>query len=159
MIRNRFSRGGLGKTFAWSERLRGGKPGDANAWDTIRAELPAIADRVRGVEFHCCHARELVAEYGPFPETLIYADPPYMHSTRTARKAYGEFEMGDSDHGHLLNMLTIGGASVAISGYRCDLYDTALAGWERHEWDLPNNSGQGATKQRRIECLWIRRAR
>lgn len=29
MIRSRFSRGGLGRAFAWSDRLRGGKPGDA----------------------------------------------------------------------------------------------------------------------------------
>src|SRR5262249_14484771 len=46
LVRNRFSRGGLGRDFAWSERLRGGQPGDRNAWETIKAELPRIARRL-----------------------------------------------------------------------------------------------------------------
>src|SRR5690349_7923975 len=32
LVRRRMSRGGLGTHFAWSERLRGGRPGDVNAW-------------------------------------------------------------------------------------------------------------------------------
>lgn len=32
IVRN-MSRGRLGKDFAWSERLRGGKPGDVNAYE------------------------------------------------------------------------------------------------------------------------------
>ena len=39
--------------------------------------------------------------------------------------------------------------AVAISGYPCDLYDRALAGWARTEIDMPNHSGQGRTKERR----------
>ena len=51
LIRCRFSRGGLGKDFAWSERQRGGRPGDENAWETFRdTELPKIVGRARGVE-------------------------------------------------------------------------------------------------------------
>ena len=30
----RMSRGGMKKAFAWSDRLRGGQPGDVNAWET-----------------------------------------------------------------------------------------------------------------------------
>src|SRR4029079_17631165 len=30
LVRSRFSRGGLGRDFAWSDRLRGGQPGDRN---------------------------------------------------------------------------------------------------------------------------------
>jgi hypothetical protein len=30
LLRNRFSRGGLGRDFAWSDRPRGGQPGDLN---------------------------------------------------------------------------------------------------------------------------------
>lgn len=51
LVRCRFSRGGLGKSFAWSERLRGGRPGDENAWETFRqSELPRIIARTKGVE-------------------------------------------------------------------------------------------------------------
>lgn len=154
MIRNRFSRGGLGKTFAWSDRLRGGQPGDANAWDTIRAELPAIAERVKDVEFFAREWWEVVPTVRQAAETLVYLDPPYLHETRTAKAAY-EHEMTTDQHLDLLEWVNTTKARVMLSGYRSPLYDEALKGWRREEWDLPNHSGQGKTKQRRIECLWM----
>jgi hypothetical protein len=45
---------------------------------------------------------------------------------------------------------------VAISGYGNPLYDRALARWDRHEFDMPNHSGQGTTKERRREVLWVK---
>lgn len=47
------SRGGNGDAFAWSERLRGGKPGDLNGWETRLEMLPALAQRIASVEFRC----------------------------------------------------------------------------------------------------------
>jgi DNA adenine methylase len=44
---------------------------------------------------------------------------------------------------------------IVLSGYRSALYDRALSGWERHETELPNHSGQGRSKQRRVEVLWL----
>ena len=159
IVRNRFSRGGLGKTFACSDRLRGGKPGDENAWDTIRAELPAIAERVRSVEFHCRPAMELIEQVWCDPKALIYADPPYLHETRTATKAYGEFEMSPDEHRVMLNKLSICDCAFLLSGYRSPMYDAVAAGnqWHRIDFDMPNHSGQGKTKQRRTECVWSNR--
>jgi DNA adenine methylase len=155
IVRNRFSRGGLGKTFAWSERLRGGRPGDMNAWETIKAELPLIAGRMRDVEFHCRTAVDVIRQLDR-PGTLFYLDPPYLHETRTAKKAYAH-EMSRQDHFVLLEQLqTIQGVAM-LSGYRSELYDDSLADWRRVDFDMPNHSGQGATKQRRTECLWINR--
>jgi hypothetical protein len=34
-----------------------------------------------------------------------------------------------------------------------------LSGWACHRFDMPNHSGQGKAKQRRVECLWIKGAR
>lgn len=158
LVRNRMSRGGLGESFAWSERLRGKTrpggpvPGDLNAWDTIREELPRIAGRVKGVGFNCCDAVQLI-ESNDAPDALVYCDPPYLHETRTAKKAYAH-EMTRADHERLLACLLGCRGRVFLSGYRSELYDSALAGWTRHEFDMPNHSGQGGTKQRRIECLW-----
>jgi DNA adenine methylase len=158
VVRNRMSRGGLGKDFAWSERLRGKRrtggpvPGDVNAWDTIRAELPAIAERVRSVEFHTCDAIQLIRS-NDAPNAVIYCDPPYLHKTRTARDAYA-YEMTQEQHGRLLDVLLACRGKVFLSGYRNNLYDARLAGWVRHEFDMPNHAGQGRTKQRRIECVW-----
>lgn len=155
LVRSRFSRGGLGKSFAWSERLRGGQPGDVNAWDTFRkVDLPAICERTRGVDFRHGNALELLDNWLFDDRTLVYADPPYVHETRTARSAY-EHEMTRADHEALLSILAGLPAKVMLSGYRCDLYDTALAGWRRVEFDMPNHAGQGKAKQRRAECLWM----
>ena len=44
---------------------------------------------------------------------------------------------------------------IVLSGYRSALYDRALSGWERHETELPNHSGQGRSKQRRTESVWM----
>lgn len=153
LVRNRFSRGGLGKTFAWSNRLRGGQPGDVNAWETIRSELPAIAARVKAVEFNCCDALQLIRSVDG-PDTLFYLDPPYLHETRTVRDAY-DHEMSRDQHVALLDCLLSCKGNVAISGYRSPLYDEALAGWRRVEWEIANHSSQTKMKARRIECLWM----
>jgi hypothetical protein len=49
---------------------------------------------------------------------------------------------------------------VAISGYPTEEYDSWLPAprWTKYTFDMPNNSGQGKTKQRRTECLWVKRA-
>jgi DNA adenine methylase len=154
LVRNRFSRGGLGRDFAWSERLRGGQPGDRNAWETIKAELPRIARRLAHVELRCQDALEIIEEFDG-PGVLHYLDPPYLPATRTAIGTY-DHEMDENGHRRLLD--TIGGCRgmVAISGYANPLYDSALRGWERVKFDMPNHSGQGTAKQRRLEVLWLR---
>ena len=82
------SRGGLGRHFSWSERLRGKRrpggpvPGDRNAWETYRDALPAIARRLRRVELAEGDALEAIARHDR-PGTLLDCDPPYVPSTRT----------------------------------------------------------------------------
>ena len=154
LVRNRFSRGGLGRDFAWSERLRGGQPGDKNAWETFVArELDAVAARLAGVQLVPGPALDLIRRYDG-PDTVIYADPPYVPSTRTAPDAY-RYEMTADQHRELLRALRGCRGAVFLSGYRSPLYDEALAGWGRVDWNMPNHSGQGRSKQRRTESVWI----
>jgi DNA adenine methylase len=87
LVRNRMSRGGLGTCFAWSERLRGGRPGDLNAWETIKTQLLTVAHRLAAVGIHHSPALELIRQHDG-PETLFYCDPPYLPSTRSVRDAY-----------------------------------------------------------------------
>ena len=76
LVTCRFSRGGLGKSFAWSNRERGGKPGDENAWDTFRSnELPRIITRAHGLEFVHDACWWTVWESRHKIQRLIYADP------------------------------------------------------------------------------------
>jgi DNA adenine methylase len=153
LVRNRFSRGGLGRDFAWSERKRGGQPGDVNGWQTIVEQLPAIARRLAGIKFYHADALDLIQKYDG-PDTLFYLDPPYLPETRTARKTY-DFEMSYEDHERLLDTLLKVQGMVVLSGYHSALYDAALRSWERHEFNMANHSGQGKSKQRRIEVVWL----
>jgi DNA adenine methylase len=62
--------------------------------------------------------------------------------------------MTRADHERLLEVLRGCRSRVFLSGYQNPLYGEALAGWTRHEFDMPNHSGQGKVKQRRVECVW-----
>src|SRR5262249_55608499 len=140
LVVNRFSRDGLGRDFSWSDRLRGGRPGDLNAWETIKRELPRIARRLANVELRCGDGLDVIRECDQ-PDALFYCDPPYLHATRTARSTY-RHEMTDAEHAKLLDAITRCRGMVVISGYAHPLYDRALASWERVEFNMPNHSGQ-----------------
>jgi site-specific DNA-adenine methylase len=156
LIRCRFSRGGLGKDFAWSQRLRGGRPGDENAWHTFRRkELPRIIGRAEGIEVLSDPCWRTVWESRQKVERLLYCDPPYMPKTRTAKSAYGPFEMTPFQHARLVTALRAHSGPAAISGYRSDEYDYWLHDWRRFDFEMPNNAGQSKQKQRRCESLWI----
>ena len=156
IIRSRFSRGGMGKDFAWSDRLRGGQPGDVNSWETYKALLPKIAAKLADAVIIDPMSGWDVMELNDSETTLHYADPPYLHATRTARKVY-EYEMSEADHLRFLATCNGLRGKVYISGYRSEMYDDLLpqTRWERVDFDMPNHSGQGEKKQRRVECLWI----
>ncbi len=153
LVKHRFSRGGLGKTFAWSERLRGGQPGDKNAWETILDELPRITARLEGVEVYHGAALDLIRRHDG-ADTLFYLDPPYLPESRTARKTYAH-EMSSQDHSSLLAAIAGARGMIVLSGYHSTLYDRAIGLWKRYETELPNNAGQGRSKQRRVEVVWM----
>ncbi len=77
-----------------------------------------------------------------------------MRSTRTAKEAYGPFEMTQLQHLWLVAALRAHAGPAAISGYRCYDYDRWLDDWQRYDFEMPNNAGQNKRKQRRIESLW-----
>jgi DNA adenine methylase len=154
LIRYRFSRGALARSYAKSTRTRGGLPGDENAWRTIQAVLPRVAKRLEHVNLLHEDALEVIAQYDG-PDTLFYCDPPYMPETRTARRAYGAYEMSRDDHERLLKVILACDGMVILSGYANPLYDLALASWERLEVNMPNHAGQGKNKQRRVEVIWL----
>lgn len=160
IIVSRMSRGGTGRSFAWSERLRGGQPGDLNSWQTFNeTDLPRAIKRVAGWSVHCENAIATIVRYMFNPRAMIYLDPPYFPQTRTARKVY-RCEMTAGDHADLLSVVTSADvkASIAISGYDNDFYREVLE--TRNKWrralsvDMANHSGQNEKKQRRTEILW-----
>lgn len=157
-VRMRMSRGGLGTAFAWSERLRGGQPGDLNAWCTMRdgdSGLRAISLQVQGVEITCSDACDLLAAWGQDSSFLFYLDPPYMHTTRTATKAYGSFEIDTAKHRQIAELANNAQAAIAISGYDSEEYNFWFKDWKRIAWEMPVHAGQSSRKRYKIEVLWL----
>lgn len=153
LMRNRMSRGGMCKDFAWSDRLRGGQPGEVNAYETMLTEIIAVHMRMKTVRVRGLHAPEAIRETDSI-DTLHYLDPPYPKETRTHKTAYGPFEMSDEQHDQLLSVAVGCSGWVMISGYDNDLYNARLKGWSKARWTRANHSGQGKVKQKRTEILW-----
>ena len=151
----RMSRGGMKKAFAWSDRLRGGQPGDVNAWETMIEELPGIAERVKNTIILNKPVFDVIKIWDE-EDTLLYLDPPYLHSTRTegSTNAY-EHEMTVEDHMNLLHLAKTARGKVIISGYSSPLYNRTLKGWKTKKKNVANNSGQGKVKERRLEVIWM----
>lgn len=82
------------------------------------------------------------------PETLIYADPPYMMETRKGGDIY-DFEMDDEAHECLLDILTSARCMMMISGYPSPLYDVYLMGF--YPVDYMANTRRGMV----AESLWM----
>lgn len=154
-VRLNFSRGGNGTHFAWSERTRGGQPGDVNGWETRLEQLPRLRKRFEHVKLYNRCGIQLVEDNVHDARLFQYLDPPYVPTTRTAPKVYASFEMTTDDHSRLLNACRASEGLIMLSGYRCKLYDDALTSWRRVDIDMPNNASQRATKERRTECLWM----
>jgi len=153
LIQRRMSRGGLGENFSWSERLRGGEPGDAHAWNTFKIELVHIAERLKNIDVMNCDGTDLIKSIKDSSD-IIYCDPPYLHSTRVARQTY-EVEMSEQDHINLAKTLLASPCRVLLSGYDNELYQDFFKDWRCEKQLIVNHSGQNKKKQMRQECLWL----
>lgn len=122
-------------------------PNPAKAW----AEYPDIiipaSERMRGVQIENLPAIELIKRYNT-SDVFIYADPPYLHRTR--KKYLYKYEMMDSDHVEMLDVLMHHPGPVMISGYENDLYDSILKGWVKIKKEARAEGGA-----KREECLWM----
>ncbi len=152
-VLRRMSRGGLQRHFAWSERLRVGKPGDLNAWETALDLLPAISERLQGVAVYNAPAASIIEEHDG-PDTLIYADPPYLPDSRRSVNAY-RHEMTREDHVALAEFLRRCQGRVVLSGYPSDLYEELFRGWRRESLEVANHAAQGKQKRRMTETIWM----
>jgi DNA adenine methylase len=151
----RQSRQGERKCFATPSpaRNRGGMDERSSAWIHAVEGLAKVHARLFRVVVENMDALDLIRrEDGP--GTLFYCDPPYLHGTRTARRAYGPFEMTDAQHRELLDVLRRVKGKVMLSGYPNPLYDGALAGWTRHTMGVPNHASSSRRKRKMTEVLW-----
>ena len=118
------------------------------AVETLRVDhLYIIAERLRLVQIECRDALEVIPVYDR-PEGLIYADPPYVLSTRGGRY---KFDVTDEFQTKLAALLRECQSYVVVSGYPSEMYDKLYEGWTRvDKEDVQVNAGE-----KRTECLWL----
>lgn len=153
---NRQSVNGLGAN--WGKNKGTWRYGPVEIWNSKILQLPLFSKKLQGVELKCQSFQKTLA-VADRPGTVVYADPPYVHSTRRGGKPSDYIhEMTDAQHAELLYILTgHKKASVFISGYPSELYDRMLHGWKFERWQVKTSAGNhrgDGTVPNRIECLW-----
>lgn len=113
---------------------------------------PFLLDQANypGIELLCCDSREYIEafDYASCGRVLIYADPPYLLSTRTSKARY-KHDFKETDHIKLINILRSVPASVILSGYPSRLYDELLNDWRTFQFQVMTRGGP------RTEQLWL----
>jgi DNA adenine methylase len=121
----------------------------AHDWMNYPDALRITIQRLRGIVIENRDALKCMQHHDS-AETLHYADPPYVFSTRSDAHGDYPFEMSDEQHQTLAAGLKELTGMVIVSGYRSDLYDSLYAGWKRIDRAA---HADGAAK--RIESLWL----
>jgi DNA adenine methylase len=133
-------------------RLRGGREDGVNGWRSAVNGLGAVHERLQSVRLLCRPALDVLRDEDT-EATFFYCDPPYYHPTRAAQDVY-DHEMSEAEHRQLLEVLRQVRGKVILSGYANELYGRALANWQRHEVERPNNASGAKTKRRMVEVFW-----
>lgn len=155
-VRCRQSLAGRMKTFApvSTSRTRRGMNEQVSAWLSAVEGLPAVHDRLKRVLVLNRDGCEVIRQFD-VPDAVLYVDPPYVPTTRTSPDVYA-YEMTTEQHADLLDtLLEVKHAHVALSGYRCPLYDQKLAGWRRVDREVANHAAGGRVKRKMVESLWL----
>ncbi|MBQ7346056.1 MAG: DNA adenine methylase [Oscillospiraceae bacterium] len=118
----------------------------ARYWARMPEVLRTLSARLKEVQIESRPAVDLIRRYN-YDNVLIYADPPYLLSTRSGKQY--RHEMSEQDHVELLAALLQHKGPVMLSGYPSDLYDRELHGWSRI---TRKNYNQNADP--RTEVLW-----
>jgi DNA adenine methylase len=129
----------------------------AHDWAWLPSALVEIVDRLRGVIVESRPAIECIQQHDG-TDVLIYADPPYVHSTRSKGNPYCtkhmyRHEMTDEQHRELADTLKQVKAMVVVSGYDCPLYAELYDGWE-----FRSRIAMADGAKERVECLWLNNA-
>jgi DNA adenine methylase len=140
----------LAKKTGWKNRgVRQRARGMSVRWQRIPSELTELAWRLQDAEIESRPALEVMKRFSA-ADCLIYADPPYLPSTRT-QMMYGH-EMTEQEHIEMLDVLYAHPGPVVLSGYDNDVYNERLADWE-HVSVKPPKVEKAAV---RMEKLWVK---
>ncbi|MDP9649674.1 DNA adenine methylase [Paraburkholderia caledonica] len=115
---------------------------DSRVIEHWRSEQPPLCKLVHA------DAASFLAGYDWCGDELVYADPPYVPSTRRRAKVY-RHEYSVEDHARLLETLRALPCKVMLSGYDSDLYAQALPYWRKATFSAKTHADV------REECVWM----
>lgn len=123
----------------------------AHDWLNYPNQIEAFVERLQGVVIENKDYREIIEQHDS-SETLIYLDPPYVHSTRNMQRGNAAYacEMTDKDHEAMATVANKVKGMCIISGYDNELYQELFKNWRLVK---SKSYADGATE--RIECLWL----
>lgn len=118
--------------------------------ESLLTQLSDVTPEI--LKTHCGDATvwlsNMISASGFSGDELIYADPPYLHTTRK-RENYYKYEMTEAQHIDLLETLKRLPCYVIISGYWSDLYADLRQGWRTHRFQAMTRQGPAT------EWLWM----
>lgn len=147
--------GGFGGSTAYAARAKA----FWFAYSVVDSRIPAMAERLRGVELHNRDALEFLERWDS-PDTAAYVDPPYLASARNSERNY-RTEVPAEHHVRLLERLNAFRGRVVLSGYESELYSSMLPAerWEKHRFHVQGASGNSrGYSPRRVEVAWVKPA-
>lgn len=122
-------------------------PYTTKEWRSLPERLLEASERLRNAQIENLPAVELIKRYNT-PDVFLYVDPPYLHGTR--KNYLYKYEMTDSDHVELLEVLKDHPGKVLLSGYDNSLYNNLLSGWHKVHKKTQAEAGIART-----ETLWM----
>lgn len=154
-------RGNTLRKTGWRHFQDPGGRGPTSMPDYLEAyvqRMRGAAGRLANVSLECRTGLEVIRDYGRHAEVLIYADPPYLGTTRSSRQYLVEMSH-DDEHRELAEALHECHASVVLSGYHSPLYAELYDGWHVSEFSTYTGQGNHSANRndRRTEVLWSNR--
>lgn len=120
-----------GEKVGWKNDVQGRERAYASQdWRSLPEKIMQAAERLRGVQIENRPAVGVVQRFN-YPNVLVYADPPYVLSTRHGKQYRHELDGRGQDE--LLDALEAHKGPVLLSGYDNALYNDRLKGWHREE--------------------------
>lgn len=143
----------IGSKCGWRNHKQKKIGGTACKWGGITETIETASVRLRGDTTHLIQiehmdALRLIQRYNN-RDVLMYIDPPYLRATRKSGRLY-RYEMDESGHAALLDLLVKSKASILVSGYDSELYNQSLAGWHTDTTIIQTTSAEKAT-----EKIWM----
>ena len=148
---NRSSHNGIGG-FSMNRVVRRNMAKSVSDFLSTVDRLPEIHQRLSKVMVLKRDGIRLMSEYSS-PNVFIYADPPYVLSTRSSAERY-VVDMTDEQHGAFIDVCLNSKAKLLISGYDNEMYDVLTDnGFKKIQFEVNTITGNRKPKTK-IETLW-----